>query len=202
MTTPVAISNKSCLCGYDSSSGGGGRMSTQLNTSSRKRTLPGVSSYEDMLMDGMKHLSFDQIQHEQELLHGVADHVDLDDNKINELFLELASHLNRMKKGTAYETAEKQDQSYVSNRELQLAFLRACHFEPRASAEKLIKFFTYKQDLFGESSLVRAITAQDLNQDDLSCLLEGFCQFCPFRSIRTNDPFGVPRRSIKDECPH
>ncbi|CAJ1927049.1 unnamed protein product [Cylindrotheca closterium] len=180
MSTPVATSNKSCRCGYDSSSGGGGRMASQLNIS-RKRTLTGVSNYEEMLMEGMKHLSFDQIQREQELLHGVANEVDLNESTINNLLLDLKSHLNRMKKGTAYELAEKQDQSYASNRELQLAFLRACHFEPKASAEKLINFFKYKQDLFGEDSLVRDITAQDLDQDDLSCLLEGFFQFCPFR---------------------
>ncbi|CAJ1945301.1 unnamed protein product [Cylindrotheca closterium] len=174
MSTPVAISRKSssCFCGYNSSPSG----------SNRKRIrLPGVSNYEDMLMEGMKNLSFDQIQREQELLHGVANEVDLNENTINDLLLGLETHLNLMKEGTAYEAAERQDPSYVSNRELQLAFLRASHFEPKASAEKLMNFFRYKQGLFGAESLVRDITVQDLDQDDLSCLLEGYFQYSPFR---------------------
>ncbi|CAJ1945302.1 unnamed protein product [Cylindrotheca closterium] len=175
MSTSVEAPSKSCLCGINFPGGFG--VTSQLN-SSRKRTVPGVSDYEDVLMEGMKHLTFDEIQHEQELLHGVAGEVDLNEN---DLLVGLEMHLNRMKKGTAYESAERQDPSYVSNRELQLAFLRASHFKPKDSAEKLINFFKHKQDLFGEESLVRDITAQDLDQDDLSCLLEGFFQFCPFR---------------------
>ncbi|CAJ1928879.1 unnamed protein product, partial [Cylindrotheca closterium] len=187
MSTPVAISNKPCLCGYDSSSCGGGHMTSQLNNSSRKRKLQGASKFDDVLMEGMKNLSFDQIQREQELLHGVADDVDLDDNTIDDLLLELESHLHCMKKGTAYELAERQDPSYVSNWEFQLAFLRSSHFEPKASAAKLINFFKYKPDLFDEDSLVQDITVQDLNQDDLRCLLDVNIQFSPFcdRSGRT-----------------
>ncbi|CAJ1963155.1 unnamed protein product [Cylindrotheca closterium] len=166
MSTPVKTPNKLCLCRHDSSSSGG--ITSQLK-SSRKNT-PSSRAYEDILVEATNHLSFDEIQHEQELLHGVADEVDRNEKTINDLLLGLEFHLNRMKKGTTYELAEKQDPSYVSNRELQLAFLRASRFEPKASAEKLIRFFKYKQDLFGEESLVRDITAQDLDQDERSSL--------------------------------
>ncbi|CAJ1965189.1 unnamed protein product [Cylindrotheca closterium] len=173
--SPDTISNKSsCLRRCDCSDRG--NTTNQLANCRNRHSI-----YEDTLVEGMQHLSFDQIQHEQELLHGVADEVKLNENTINDLLLRLEMHLNRMKKGTAFESAQRQDPSYVSNRELQLAFLRAKRFEPKGAAEKLINHFKYKRDLFGEGSLVRDITAQDLGQDDLTCLLEGFFQYSPFR---------------------
>ena len=140
-----------------------------------------TEDYEAILNEGMKNLTFDQIQHEQEVLHGVADENDLSENAVNSLLLSLEEHLNRKKTGTAYEKAEQRSQSYIYSKELRMAFLRASRNDPKESAEKMIKFFKHKQDLFGDECLVRDITSKDLNSDDRKCLLEGYFQYSPFR---------------------
>ncbi|CAJ1946581.1 unnamed protein product [Cylindrotheca closterium] len=175
MTTPVSISNPSSFCGFIWS---GPRAHDQKSADRRMATDEG---YEAMIGEGMKNLSFNEIQKEQEVLHGITDNVDLSESATDELLLTLTGHLNRLKKGSAYETAERKSTAHAANRDLQMAFLRANRFHPKESAEKIIKFFNMKQDLFGEESLNRDITAQDLNDDDMKALSEGYFQYSPFR---------------------
>ncbi|KAL3934610.1 MAG: hypothetical protein SGBAC_009711 [Bacillariaceae sp.] len=181
MSTPVSISDPSSVCGF-TWPGLPGKPSLDEN----RRWGAGDGDFEEAMLagvgEGMKHLTFQDIQEEQEVLHGVAGDVVINENIMNDLLLSLTAQLDRLKKGSAYETAARRNgQAYAANRELQTAFLRANRFDPKESAEKMIKFFKYKQELFGEESLERDITAEDLDGDDVKCLLEGYFQYSPFR---------------------
>ncbi|CAJ1935993.1 unnamed protein product [Cylindrotheca closterium] len=133
---------------------------------------------EAILAQGMKDLTFDELQLEQEDLHGVTETsiVENDAYKTEELLLSIQTHLDRIKEGSVYASAEARDPSYVSNRDFRLIFLRCNRYDPKASAEQIIRFFDLKQELFGEASLTRDITSQDLTEQDMDALMNGRVQ--------------------------
>ena len=89
-------------------------------------------------------------------------------------------HLNSIKMGTIYEVAERMDKSYITSQEFRMLFLRSEQYDPEAAAKKIIKFLEVKKDLFGQEKLVKKITLQDLDDDDLMCLKSGGVQVLPF----------------------
>mmetsp|Transcript_43675 Transcript_43675/g.105348 ORF Transcript_43675/g.105348 Transcript_43675/m.105348 type:complete len:590 (+) Transcript_43675:107-1876(+) len=141
---------------------------------------------EAILVQGMQHLTFDELQQEQEDLHGVSAECQEDNQAIDGLLESLKEHLNRIKTGTVYESAEKRNPSYVTNRGFQTMFLRGNRYDPKAAAVQIIRFYATKQDLFGTDKLVRDITLQDMDQDDMEALMCGSIQMssCLDRSGR------------------
>ena len=57
-------------------------------------------------------------------------------------------------------------------------FLRADVYDCVKAARRLVKHFEYKHQLFGEHRLVKTITLDDLDEDDMEMLLSGSAQFC------------------------
>ena len=131
---------------------------------------------EATLVEGMKNLTFDQLQREQEDFHGVADSNKDDPKLIEELLKALDEHLNRIKPGTLYEKAEAMDRDYVSNRDFRMLFLKGNRYDAKAAAEQMIRFFKVKHNLFGDEYLVRDITTQDLVEDDVKSIMAGGVQ--------------------------
>ncbi len=119
-------------------------------------------------------------------LHGVSD----EDNETPEMIqaslrllqkeLDLVESLSH-----GYKKALTMDPNYVQNHKFQLQFLRADRYDPPAAAKRLAKFFDLKLDLFGEELLVRGITQDDLDAQDLDALYNGMAMDLPFR-----DPAG------------
>ena len=56
---------------------------------------------------------------------------------------------------------------YVENQAFPLRFLRAERFDAQKAAVRLVRNFQMKLDLFGKELLVKEITQQDLNPQDL-----------------------------------
>jgi hypothetical protein len=81
----------------------------------------------------------------------------------------------------AYEQAQTQDYNYVSCERFRLKFLRAENFNPRLAAQRLIKFFASKLQLFGPHYLTRDIRLDDLAEDDKKCIEAGLFQLLPLR---------------------
>jgi hypothetical protein len=81
----------------------------------------------------------------------------------------------------AYEQAQTQDYNYVSCERFRLKFLRAENFNPRLAAQRLIKFFASKLQLFGPRYLTRDIGLDDLAEDDKKCIEAGLLQLLPLR---------------------
>jgi hypothetical protein len=49
-------------------------------------------------------------------------------------------------------------------------FLRAEHFDARRAAKRIVLHFEYKKELWGESKLVKTLTLDDFDEDDMNCL--------------------------------
>ena len=65
---------------------------------------------------------------------------------------------------------------YVKDVKFRLMFLRSEHFDAAAAARKLRHFLTMKLELFGPEKLCRPITLDDLDPDDIECLMNGHLQ--------------------------
>jgi hypothetical protein len=79
----------------------------------------------------------------------------------------------------AYRKALAQNRDYVHDKTLRLKFLRAEKFQIEPAADRLIKFFQLKEQLFGSEKLAKDITQSDLGRDDLACLRSGITQILP-----------------------
>eukprot|EP00980_Cylindrotheca_fusiformis_P014666 scaffold3987_cov134-Cylindrotheca_fusiformis.AAC.16 len=79
----------------------------------------------------------------------------------------------KLKRGTAYEIAERIDRTYVDHEGFLLQFLRANKYDPEQAAKQIIRFFNVKLELFGREKLVKDITLDDLDDDDQHCLNNG-----------------------------
>ncbi|CAJ1932934.1 unnamed protein product [Cylindrotheca closterium] len=70
----------------------------------------------------------------------------------------------------AYNIAERLGPAYTRDRDFRLAFLRCEKFDCHKAALRFIRHFQMKLDLFGQDKLVKDITQDDLNMDDMEIL--------------------------------
>ncbi len=114
-------------------------------------------------------------------LHGVSGEVNETPEMIRGSLHMLQEQLDAIEDKHAYTKALSMDSTYVQAQTLQLKFLRADRFDPVAAAKRLTKFFEFKLELFGEDLLVRDITQDDLDDQDLKALYSGRGYDLPFR---------------------
>lgn len=116
-------------------------------------------------------------------VHGVSGErsVEEDMEMVSRSLLELDTIISQTRRKDAYDMAESKNKDFVSDREFRLRFLRATEFNVSWAAEKLIKFFEMKLDVFGPDKLTKDITREDLDDDDIACLESGICQILPLR---------------------
>jgi hypothetical protein len=100
-------------------------------------------------------------------------------NCLEELDKEIYAYSHSDK--NAYELAQIQNDGYVSNHKFRLKFLRAETFNPSLAAQRLIKFFASKLQLFGPDYLTKDIRLEDLSEDDKKCMESGILQLLPLR---------------------
>ncbi|KAL3936390.1 MAG: hypothetical protein SGBAC_008281 [Bacillariaceae sp.] len=135
---------------------------------------------DDLLSDAMNQLSFEERQHQQEVLHGVDDEIVEEATFINSTLQELDNHLmmrnNHSRPSSAYKTAERLNPAYVRARAFRVMFLRGNKYDTRAAATQMFQFFEVKQKLFGVEKLVKDITLEDLDEDDRASLSTGWLQ--------------------------
>jgi hypothetical protein len=155
---------------------------------------------EALLSEAVKQLTFEERQRQQEALHGVEDETIEDEALINSALQELDSHL--MHRGyngrSAYEKAERMDSQYVGATALRLMFLRCNQCDAKASAGQMLQFFEIKQQLFGVEKLVKEITIEDLDADDLASLNCGYFRIIGRDQSSRHIFLGIPSlRSFK-----
>lgn len=131
---------------------------------------------EDMLAQAMKVLTFQEQQEQQEILHGVDQKIEEEETFISVSLHKLESHLEQIKSNSVYEMAERMDPAFVRAKPFRLMFLRGNRFDIKESAENMLKFFEMKRQLFGVNKLVKDITVEDLDEDDIATLKTGFFQ--------------------------
>ena len=62
-------------------------------------------------------------------------------------------------------------------------FLRADRYDPREAAERMIRFLDLKKELFGTQKLVKEITLDDFDEDDMETLRSGYMQVPPYKDM-------------------
>ena len=87
----------------------------------------------------------------------------------------------------AYNLAMELDPHYISNSRLALSFLRSTEGNARQAARRLIRHFDTKLSLWGADKLVKDITLDDFDNDDMEALQSGGFQVLP-----TKDRAGRP----------
>lgn len=133
-----------------------------------------------ILVQGMQDLSFDELQREQEDLHGVGDLIDRENQReMDSLLKAFDDYIQCRKKNTVYESAEMLDHEYVRNPDLRMQFLHGHRWVPNHAAEQFLKFLEIKKQLFGMDKVVKDITLDDLDEDDKENLLGGSLQILP-----------------------
>ncbi|CAJ1950722.1 unnamed protein product [Cylindrotheca closterium] len=70
----------------------------------------------------------------------------------------------------AYSIAEQLNPTYTQDRDFRLAFLRCEKFDCKKAALRFVRHFQMKLDLFGQDKLVRDITQDDLDADEMEIL--------------------------------
>eukprot|EP00980_Cylindrotheca_fusiformis_P019440 scaffold6708_cov134-Cylindrotheca_fusiformis.AAC.10 len=145
------------------------------------------------IAQAMAELSFEERQKSQEDLHGVSEPIVEDRDQIDACLRDLDVHLDSMKEGSVYATAEMMGPSYVRNRDFRLSFLRSNRYNAESAARQMLNFFSIKLRLFGKEKLAKDITFSDLDDGDKQCLKTGCLQILPM-----TDSAG---RQIVFECP-
>jgi hypothetical protein len=115
-------------------------------------------------------------------VHGIGE--DLEESQpgiMDNCLAEMDLNLEEMKKGTAYELAEKMSKEYVCSRDLRAMFIRTDRWNTWEASERMIRFFELKRDLFGDDMLVKDIHLEDLDEDDMKCLRGGHHQLSPHK---------------------
>lgn len=124
-------------------------------------------------------LSIEDREKALEEVHGVVEINEEDPLEMKKLFDQVKEELKRIRYKQAYEKAAFLSNTYVNDPEFLLAFLRADNYNPRPAALRLAEHFKFKLKIFGESTLVRDIMYDDLNDDEKAVLNSGFVQTLP-----------------------
>lgn len=141
---------------------------------------------EELLAQAMAKMSMDE--HEKIILdmHGVVS-VEKDEDpttierKLKELQLEVEA---TVQKDDAYLLAKEMNESYVTNRNFCLMFLRHEKFHVKSTAKLILQHFQVKQKLFGNGEiLARDVRQSDLGSKNLALLESGCFQILPNRDV-------------------
>ncbi|KAL3937387.1 MAG: hypothetical protein SGBAC_007498 [Bacillariaceae sp.] len=130
------------------------------------------------LANSMAQLDVQQRETVLEDLHCIRNRENPESNpaSVDQLLRLLDMHLQKVKGGTVYETAEAIDRTSVTSRRFRIMFLRANRYDPQAAAAQVIKYLELKRSLFGQEKLTKKISLADLNEDDKDYLESGTVQ--------------------------
>ncbi len=142
---------------------------------------PAVKEIDTLIAREMFQMSIEEREKALDDVHGVVKAEREDPNFLNNRLMQLEKHIHEMKHGTVYEEAEQLSQTFVRDRHFRTKFLRAEQFEPYKAAQRMLRFFECKKELFGRDKLVKEITMEDLDEDDMEALRSGDGQISPFR---------------------
>ena len=145
---------------------------------------PTPDDIDSLIAKEMNSLSIKEREKALEDVHGVAVVEEQTPEFVNSCLKELDEHLNAIKINTdAYVQAEAMSSDYVSENNFRMMFLRADNYDSKEAAERMIRFFELKKYLFGVDKIVKDITLDDLNEDDMDSLKSGYAQVTPCKDM-------------------
>ena len=104
-------------------------------------------------------------------VHCLSSEVPESPELVRECLRQLDHELQKIPEKTAFDLARSMNFNYVDNVKFRLQFLRADRMNPARAAERLVRHFQAKLELFGMSMLARDITQDDLDDEALKCLM-------------------------------
>lgn len=143
---------------------------------------PDPSSADSLIAHDMASSSQKDLQQAYYDVHGISSEEELIetpeliDTSLAQFDLEIKRLSNR---NQAYLQAESMNQDYVQNQDFRLMFLRADRFHINDAANRFLRHFQVKLDLFGTDKLTLDITQDDLDSDSLDALYSSSTQLAP-----------------------
>jgi hypothetical protein len=160
-----------------------------------KTTIPpGIPTLEEidaLIAREMNRMSLEEREKALADVHGIGEVEEEDGAFVSSCLEELEIHLQTIKQETAYALAEAMSRHYVSAQNFRMLFLRADRYAPKDAAERMVRFFELKKSLFGAEKLVKDITLDDLDEDDMDTLGTGCVQVSPLTDMTGRPIFVV-----------
>jgi hypothetical protein len=147
------------------------------------KTTQTPEDVEKSIAEDLTRLSMQEREQAMDDLHGIIHHHKEEQPEILEgLLLQLQKQLDSMiwlPNASAYRRAVQQDPEYVeSKRKL---FLRADRYQPLEAAQRMLRFFELKRELWGAEKLCKKITIiDDFSDHDREALDQGFLTISPY----------------------
>jgi hypothetical protein len=136
-----------------------------------------IEDMDDLRVEELNQLSKEERERAQDEVHCVVDElIDEEPEVVERRLAQMEDEISKNRKKFAYDRALFLSPSYVRDRDFALMFLRSTDFHPGKAAECMVAHFELKLVLFGLECLARAITLEDLNEEDMATLEAGNCQ--------------------------
>jgi hypothetical protein len=137
-----------------------------------------IENVDDLRVDELNQLSKEARERAQDEVHCVVDELSIEEEPefVERRLAQMEDEVSKTRKKSAYDRALFLSPSYVRDRDFSLMFLRSTDFHPSKAAECMIAHFELKLELFGLECLARAVTLEDLNEEDIVTLKAGNCQ--------------------------
>jgi hypothetical protein len=134
-----------------------------------------------MLAKELNELSVQERERVMEELHGVADVIRETPELVHTSCERLNKELQKLSKAKrrALDRALFLKPSLEMDIPFKLLFLRADSFDAAKAAVRMCKYFQHKLELFGEDKLVKKITLEDMNEDDMAAVRTGAVAILP-----------------------
>jgi phage-related protein len=134
-----------------------------------------------MLAKELNELSVQERERVMEELHGVADIIKETSELVQTSCEQLTKELQKLSKTKrrALVRALFLKPSLEKDIPFKLLFLRADSFDAAKAAVRMCKYFEHKLELFGADKLVKRITLEDMNEDDMAAVHTGAVTILP-----------------------
>lgn len=166
-----------------------------------------VEKMEQILAEDFNRLSL--MEHEKVLfdMHGLPLVDQEDPEDIDDLLEDIERRIKRIRRKRSYDKAKAMDGGrLVKDRSFRLMFLRCDRFESKVAAQRIVRHFEVKEELFGDGEVLgRDVRISDLSDEDVAALESGFFQMLPVRdnfgrSILFVAPAYRPKESSTKTC--
>ena len=143
-----------------------------------------IDAPEKIISEALQSLSLKERENVYEDIHGVSNPIQETDDLITTSLEMMAAEIETIDDKDAYEQAKILSEVFVTKRETRLGFLRADSFNPKKAADRYVKYFQQRLELFGSERLVRDVGLDDFDEKTRATLAEGIMQILPSRDSR------------------
>lgn len=154
-----------------------GSLIGESSSDGKKDGLSGTSELketEDFLAAEMNKLSFQERNKALEDVHCVGQELNEDPGLVALQLQAFQKEVDVLRPKTrVYQSAEKINAEYVTNRSFRLRFLRANRYDVKKAVNQMMKFLHCKEVYFGKERLCKEIDLSDLTEEDREYMRKG-----------------------------